>query len=303
MTVVTAATVTMTSCKNEATNDERVEVKFASASAVQTRVSGDQWEGAERIGVYMLVNGTTTIAESAENILYTTSSTDATGTPTSFPNATASFSSTTPVHYPVNGSNVDFIAYHPHQSPLSTDWIYQVDVGNQSNQSGIDLMWTGVVDNGSAGYNKTTTPGVNLPFTHKLVKLELNVVNGQGIADFSGLAVSIKGMNTTADFDVESGSLSNAGVPAAITPWKNALSYNYEAILLPVSTLSSSHKIEFTVGGNTYTWALSGAGGITGASLDAGKKYSYTVTVKKYTVSVTGTITNWSLVSGTGTAD
>ena len=302
MTVVTAATVTMTSCKNEATNDERVEVKFASASAVQTRVSGDQWECAERIGVYMLVNGTTTIAESAENILYTTSSTDPTGTPTSFPSATASFSSTTPVHYPVNGSNVDFIAYHPHQSPLSTDWIYQVDVSDQSNHSGIDLMWTGVVDNGSAGYNKTTTPGVNLPFTHKLVKLELNVVNGQGIADFSGLAVSIKGMNTTADFDVESGTLSNAGGPAAITPKKDALSYNYEAILLP-STLSSSHKIEFTVGGNTYTWALSGAGGITDGSLVAGKKYSYTVTVQKSIVSVTGTITNWTPNSGTGTAD
>ena len=299
MAVIAAATV-MTSCSKDETvnNDGPVAVKFA-ATAVQTRVSGASWDSGDPIGIYMLDNGTSDVSGGYANVQYTSSA-----------GATAAFTATgTVIYFPQSGGKVDFVAYHPYRSGLTAaNRTYGVNVATQTNQSAIDLMLSGVADNSGAGYDKTFTGNVNLTFAHKLVKLNLTVQKGSGVTDLSGMTVSIKGMNTTAGFDLQAGTLGSAGAPAAITPFRTqtpsaTVDGKYEAILLPVAALGGSHEIVFTIGSDVYTWELAGAGGVTGGLLAGGTKYDYTVTLEKHGVNVTGTITDWTPASGTGTAE
>jgi hypothetical protein len=158
-------------------------------------------------------------------------------------------------------------------------------VAAQTPQTGIDLLYAKT----AVAYSKTSG-AVSLPFTHQLVKLNMSVLVGNGISDLNGLTVAIKGMNTAATFNLSDGSgLGAQSVPADITP-HDAGSYAYEAILLPVSSLGDSHKVEFTLGGNTYTWKMADdiSGGLTG-----GYKYTYTISVNKTDINVHGTISPW----------
>jgi hypothetical protein len=271
--------------------DKRVAVKFAAAdiAAVQTRVNGENWEGSEKIGIFMVDHGLTTISESANNIRYETTSTgtDATFTPAG-----------STIFYPATGS-VDFIAYHPHAT-LTGTWTYAVDVSDQSDQSAIDLLWSGVANGSGSGYNKSSG-AVALNFTHKLVKLRMTLTAGDNLSDLTGLsATDITGMNNTASFNVSTGALSSPGTVADIAP-KDMGSDVYEAILLPAAS-TAGYTVVFTVGPDTYTWTLnSGSDAI--SALVAGKIYDYAITVGKHELTVTGTITDWSSDTGSGDAE
>jgi hypothetical protein len=300
-----AVAITMTACGNSEQaaddNTHRVAVQFASTGtdAAQTRVSGANWEGNEIIGVYMVEHGTTNVAESAENIPYVTTSVGANATFTPF--------ATDIIYYPVTTpAKVDFIAYYPRRRP--DDMLFGLNVSNQSLQSlqsYIDLLWA-KADNADAGYDKTQATPVNFAFTHRLAKLNLTVVAGTGVTSLTDLAVNIEGMYTQARFDIMgTGGFSNESAVASITPYV-AGNNRYEAILLPVGTLGTGHLITFTIGDDVYTWNLSGDGGIDSGKLESGKKYDYTVTLQKHTLSVTGTIVDWidgELEPGTGTAE
>jgi hypothetical protein len=273
-------------------NKNRKAVKFASTEATaQTRVDGSDWAAGDPIGIYMLENGTNTVAEGAENIQYTAKS--AGSGSIDF----RAISAEKTIYYPVTiPGKVDFITYHPYQSTLK-NWIYKVDLAIQDSQTAIDLLWA-KADNNGAGYDKTTHT-VPLNFAHKLAKLILTVSEGDGVTSLNGLQVSINGTNTNADCDVRTGTLTPGTVPAGIKPWKNASSYQYEAILLPAD-LDGNNTVTFTIGNDIYTWKISGD--IT--KLEAGKKYNYTVTLNKHSIGITGSITDWvSGGTGAGTAD
>ena len=283
--------------KGETNDSDRVEVKFSShetttTTTAQTRVIGNEWESGDPIGIFMLAHGTTNVAENARNIDYQAGSNG----------ANSAFSSTTPIYYPQSGAKVDFIAYHPRQA--LTDWKYAVNVASQTNQSAIDLMWTNVVNNTGTGYDKTFENAVNLHFYHKLVKLNLTVLKGAGTTDLSGLQVAINGMNTAAEFDLSTGTLSNAGTPAVIEPLETqtpsaTVDGKYEAILLPVTAFDASHTITFTIGADVYTLKLTNLPNSV-TSFDAGSKYDYNVTLNKHGVQITGTIEPWTIGDNNG---
>lgn len=275
-----------------------VRVQFSSGVTATSRVSGatgTTWDAGDAIGIYMVENGGTTVSGSASNVRYTTAGGDGTNP--------IPFTSTTPISYPASGSSVDFIAYHPHSA--LTGYSYSVDVSNQASQTAIDLM-TAKADNGGTGYDKTNTSAVNLPFKHQLAKVIVNVEKGASLpVDLTGLTVKIKGMNTTATFDVSNpaSGFSSASTVAAITPLSSATN-TYEAILLPV-TLGNTHVVEFVIGSVTYTWNMTDNSKLGGGSItefESGKKYTFTVTIEAG-VKVTGTIEEWGDGgSGTGSA-
>ncbi|MDD4698333.1 MAG: fimbrillin family protein, partial [Fermentimonas sp.] len=99
---------------------------------VKTRATSTAWDNGDAIGIYMKptgqsLNNTNSLAD---NIRYVTDGTGAF--------VAANLDST--ICFPENGDDVDFIAYYPKKDNI-TDFIYPVDLNNQSIQSEIDLMF------------------------------------------------------------------------------------------------------------------------------------------------------------------
>jgi hypothetical protein len=272
--------------------DEKVaeirEVEFRSGvSQISTRVGGPNgniWDGNEHIGVYMVdYSHPDLILNGAENVEY--AATDE-GT-------TTSFISTTPICYPPSGF-VNFIAYYPYSNRVNNK-IYPVDVSNQTDQSAIDLMVAPLSGNGY--YGSTTTP-VSLQFTHQLVKLKLRFYsNTENLSEIS--SVKIKGMRPTADFNIFSSTISREG-PLSDIAMKRTDGYSFEAIVVPCSLEGKS--VEIVVGDYIYVWDMTNnkVNNTPVSTLERGRSYGFDIMINKSQVSVSGTITAWNYVEGTG---
>lgn len=297
---VVATSAILISCeKNEIVENNDV-VRFTSGITATpiTRVSiapngNSVWEMNDPVGIFMLKHGTTNISEGAKNIQYKASNA---GPTTTFTPASGA------IHYPMEETEkLDFIAYHPYKAVVS-EFVYNVDVSDQTSQTAIDLMWA-KADNNRQGYSKASGReglAVNFAFTHKLVKLVMNVSKDASVSG-NITSVKINGMNTTANFDLKGAAgLTGMATLKTITPY-NAADTKYEAILLPVGSLTDAHTVTFTTDdGETYVWKMNKEI----SSLEEGKIYTYTVNVTKYAVTAEGSINKWiSVTPGTGTAE
>lgn len=300
LAVVTASAILISCEKNEIVENNDV-VRFTSGITATpiTRVSINEsgnsvWEKNDPVGIFMLKHGTTNISEGAKNIQYKASNA---GPTTTFTPASGA------IHYPMEETEkLDFIAYHPYKAVVS-EFVYNVDVSDQTSQTAIDLMWA-KADNNGQGYSKASGREglvVNFAFTHKLVKLVMNVSKDASVSG-NITSVKINGMNTTANFDLKgTDGLTEMNALKPIAPYK-AGDNKYEAILLPVSgSLNKNHTVTFTTNdGETYVWNMSNEI----SSLEEGKIYTYTVNVTKYAVTAEGSINKWiSVTPGTGTAE
>lgn len=300
--VLAISALLFVSCSKEGNDTDNInngQVRFTSGvSGTQTKVGGtdgDQWEGNERIGIYMVNNGLATIAENAENILYTTTSTGI---------ATA-FTSTTPIYYPVDATQkVDFIAYHPHSAAVSS-YVYPVDVTTQTNQSAIDLM-RAFDNNGTNGYDKTNgTNYINLVFDHKLTKVIINTTpdtnNGLTQADLTNMTVTIKGLNTKADYEIDADVLTEVS-PAVVAPIVTKTTTAgtlYEAIVIPQLFAAGVVTVEFALNNAKNEVFVYN---VPAATFAKAEKHTFDVKVQRTKVQVRGTIKEWTsvgTVSGT----
>jgi hypothetical protein len=294
-----AATV-MTSCSNDdeaANSSERVEVKFSSAQAsVDTRVTNDEWTGGEEIGIYMLTSNysltSANISEGAGNIKYeNTANTDETE---------ASFSQTgNIIYYPANQSGqlvkVKFIAYYPYEavSNGSTTFTHAIDVSNQNDQSAIDFLYAPA----TTEYDKTSG-AVELPFVHKLVKLEFSISNGDGVTEplASGMTVTVSNQAATGTLNLVDGTVTPGATDQTIEALTATGGATAEAIVFPAAGNSSVKLMFKNDAGEEFTGTVPNAtDGWAG-----GKKYTYTVTLKKTAAEITGKITDWGKGNGTG---
>lgn len=280
-------------------SNDPIEVKFSSGitGTLKTRIAGDegnQWEGNENIGIFMLSNNTNNISEGALNVNYKAQSA---GAKTNL----AVVDQNKTIYYPLpDNQKVDFLAYYPYNASAN-NLAYALDIANQTSQTNIDLI-VAKANNGGKGFDKTNESPVNLIFNHVLSKVVLNVKAGDGVSSLTGLSVKIKGFNTKATVDLKTlGNSIQGSTPSDVVPFMKNTNV-YEAILLP-TTLGSNHVIEFTVNGNTHKWqVMDNTSNI--KSLDAAKKYTFDITVQKNRVQVQGTITPWETIGGgTGIAD
>ncbi|HBG40550.1 MAG TPA: hypothetical protein DDZ96_10020 [Porphyromonadaceae bacterium] len=267
--------------KDDKINDEslRVAVRFNSQISVQqtrTTGGGDKWvEEDDHVGIYMVKHEEPeTIVDAAVNVQYKATEVNADNAA----NAVFSPANTAQtIFFPQDGKKVNFVAYYPYKSGIEEEYAYPVNVGDQENQTAIDLLYA-TANNGGAGYNKTAGP-VKLTFEHKLSKLAIKVERGAGIDPNSEVEVTIKKMNRTAEFDLRTGNLIYIEEPATtdITPYYNTASETYEAILLPVTSIGDEQYVEFEVEGDTYRWQIKN----NIPSLEAGKKYAYTIAISR----------------------
>ncbi len=203
------------SCSQPAEFDDGALANFGdevSFSTPATRVSDDQWEDDDRVGLFAGASLYT-------NIQY---------------NVESASGALTPVGdkiYYLSNDEVTYYAYYPYQSGMSGT-NYTINLTDQSDLSKIDLMW---------GKSVSSTSEVELLFEHKLSKISLSVVDGEGNTLPADLTCSIYGMGAAATFNITSGSISSQydgtikGVKGEISSDGKRMSY--EMLMLPSTSL------------------------------------------------------------------
>lgn len=229
----------------------------------QARINqkGDSWSIGDEIGVLMTDYNDFQVYQGASNIPYVSQKNES---PTTFiPKNNSIYC------YEEYGS-VNFVAYYPY-TPSIQNFCYPVNLVNQEDDfTKHDLLYAK-----SATYTYENISSVTLPFTHQLSKLKMKVKYKGGLASLT--SVSIHGMNTSAQFNLETASIINQDNIIPIIPYSNTENSTYEAILLPI-LLGTEHWVEFVVDGDTYKWIIvENREDIT--AFEKGKSYSFKIKI------------------------
>lgn len=283
-----------TSCSNEETDNgmNGQAVMFASGvNRFETRVNdtGDQWLQGDEVGIYMFDASKKALKSNIKHSAATAG-------------ASTTFQTSDVMYYPTDGSAVDFMAYHPYSESVSTE--YPINLSVQTNQTALDLMYAV----SGQSYTQTSGTAVSLTFNHQLVKVIINVTAEESVGDISNAELTLKGMNTTAKFNLLTAELSDEAGAADITPYKSSVANRYEAVLLPLAAFTAEHIVEFKVGEKVYKWTISeNDGNIT--QFKSGFKYTFNVNLTSTGTDVEvepeqgGSVNPWTPDGGDGTAN
>lgn len=282
--VALAAVTTACNKTSGGSGDDRVAVRFSAKTA--TRASGDTWTAGDRIGIRML-DGTQATSGGYANKEYSAASAGA------LVNFTAAGGEN--MFYPADGSTVNFASYYPYTASLSGN-TYSVNIATQSSPAAIDLLWAKT----TAGYDKDDTQAVQLEFGHMLSKFILEPTAHASVgASLEGMTVTIKGLSTTASFDIVSGSVSGEGGTSDIVPYTVTDGSRYEAIVLPAAITAGNVTVEFTVDSKAFIWNMPAADFL------KGKEHLWEITITGSGVAgIEASIKDWEPgTGGTGTAE
>lgn len=238
------------------------------------------WYSGAQIGITMVETGTDIIAESADNKPYTYTS-----------GSSFSTSAANTIYYPVDGSQVDFIAYHPYNSSVASLGMLTIDVSDQSDQNALDLLFAK-----TTGKDKNV-PNVNLGFEHSMSRITMTIAPGNGLtpADLQNLKVELRGMNTRAQFSTANGSLSNQNTPATITIKTSANGTSSEGIILPAAGGTYSFVFTLDGTGEPFVWDVPA-----GKEFKVGEENKYNATITRTQINITSSVSEWLLGNGNG---
>ena len=317
--IMAAAAMTLAACSN----DENMEMTdgpvaariTAGLSAPTTRAIGTNWN-ADEIGVWVKDAPASDMETLYKNVLYTTTSTG----------ATAEFTATTGegIFFQDADETVTFAAYAPYQESDANETLPgnngKVDVktdnmNTATDQEKIDFLFAEGATATRTNYtvtfaDNTASGGADHSFHHKMA--QLNVVfqtsptDGFGPNDIFGCSFNLGGLIHEGTFNVTDGTTETTG--SEVADWDisgckytdAATTRTYSLILLPQDLTSKALNVKVGIGGQTY----SNSDAIN-PNLQAGYTYTYTITVKKSGLAVSGcTITPWtSGTTGSGDAE
>ena len=133
------------------------------------------------------------------------------------------------VKYPEKSA--DFYAYYPYREEFtagsSFTFTVQSDQSAGRNYTNSDLM-SAVRQNVAP-----TADAVELTFSHRLTRLDIELMPGEGFAaadELKGATVTAKNVKSSCLFNLSDGSVSEAGTPADLTPRGNGAKVTGEAI-------------------------------------------------------------------------
>ncbi len=287
--------VALSSCNNYddvGRDSPRVAVQFGSQigeAQTRTTVDGSQWIQGDKVGIYMLKNGQALsaahIVDGATNLEYQAQVGNV---------ATSSFTpvSGNPVFYPQNGDKVDFIAYYPHTTSITSDYKYPVDVRVQSKLTAINVLYARTAATNNNGYNKNSSI-VDLRFKPALSKVSFSLIPGDGSPDLSDAQITISNLYQSADMVLADGSFSNFGNIGVIS----ANTYTHSAIVVPQTSSNSQLTITLPNSNETFAWSFP-----SNTTFEQGKEHQYTLTVSRTGIQVTDfEITVWNGITSSPT--
>ena len=219
-------------------NDGSQPISFTSSiKGVNTRAVDSKWTAGDKIGVFMKATSGDLASAIAVNKQHAT---DANGN-------VSAVDADNALYYPTDGSSVDFIAYYPYTASLTGN-VYKVNVADQSKPENIDLLYS----NNATGFAKGTANKPQLQFAHQLSQIVFNITKDATVPSLNGLTVTFEGMNTTADFALANGALSNVGAAAKIAAVVDETAATAKTIVLPAAALADV-KVVFNLNGKTFT--------------------------------------------------
>lgn len=219
-------------------NDGSQPISFTSSiKGVNTRAVDSKWTAGDKIGVFMKATSGDLASAIAVNKQHAT---DANGN-------VSAVDADNALYYPTDGSSVDFIAYYPYTASLTGN-VYKVNVADQSKPENIDLLYS----NNATGFAKGTANKPQLQFAHQLSQIVFNITKDATVPSLNGLIVTFEGMNTTADFALANGALSNVGAAAKIAAVVDETAATAKTIVLPAAALADV-KVVFNLNGKTFT--------------------------------------------------
>lgn len=310
--ILAAAAMTFAACSNddEVVNNGPVAAQIsAGVNAPGTRANNNQWEN-DDIGVMVTNAPSSNMAELYKNVKYSTISSGA---------GAADFTAETGkgIFFQDANETVTFAAYGPYQTSAAnalpgTDGVISGSTADQSTrekQKAFDYIYA------SGATASRSNPEVQFQgdhwFTHKMTRLIIIVKtseqDGFTAEQVTSGTYSLSGLNHSGQFDVTTGTATATGTTTT-DDWllnDNSLltagettQCTYTSILYP-QTLGSALTFKAVIEGQTYvnTTAINPA-------LKEGLSYTYTITVKKTGLTVSGcTIVVWGTgADGSGNA-
>lgn len=298
LAIATAAAL-FAACTNDenVTDNGPVEARVtAGVNNPVTRAIDNQWEQ-DKIGV--MATSPDNMKALYRNVLYTT---DATTTDA------ATFTSTNGIFFQKFGEEVTFTAYAPYKTSPDNQTLPGTEgsiSGSTASQSSRDLQKSIDYIFASSMTASQGNPTIEFTFKHKMTRLiiivKTSATDGFTAAQVTGGTYTLGGLKHSGTFDVTTG---NAAVTENATDsWSlndNSLQTpdeteqcTFTSILYP-QMLASPLSFTATIDGQNYTNTTK-----IQPELKAGNSYTYTITVKKTGLTVSGCkIESWGTGQG-----
>lgn len=174
-------------------------------------------------------------------------------------------------YYPAGSVNIDIAAYYP--ATAGASFSVASDQTSDADYKASDLMFAS-----KANQAKQAAP-VNLQFSHKLAKINVNITAGDGVGSIE--SVTLLNVKPTVSFNQTTGEVGEAG--GALTSISVS---NNGAAIFPGQTISGGLlSIVTDKGTATYT--------VENKEFEAGKQYTMNITVNLRAVGASTAITGW----------
>ena len=262
--IFAAAAVVFAACaqleENPTETQVPVSLKYSTVDAVESKAAQNLNEGTFASGESVLVRVSNTGAGSWTDYTFTTGDAGAMTAPNPGP------------YYPAGSQNIDIVAYYP--ATAGTSFTVATDQTADASYKASDLMFASVSDQAKQA------AAVNLAFTHKMAKLNVNITPGQGVSSINSL--SVLNVKPTVSFDQATGAVGSASGDATTI----AMSNNGSAII-PAQTIDGG-LLSIVTDQGTATYSVADK------AFAAGQLYTINITVNLRAVGTTTAITGWT---------
>lgn len=295
LTIFTFAALTLSlgSCRNDndvtPVSNDKVPIKLT-GSILETRAAtalqSTQIDTSVHTGLFVVGATSSTTTIHYENVELTSDI-----------NGKFSSSTSSPLYYPIDGSDVSIYTYAPYNSAWTTfgvkTFTVNSDQSSDANYLASDLLYG--APSGSNQFSKSNTSAIEIIHTHKLAKVTLHFDVQDG-TDLNGATINILNTLPSITLNTQSGKLGQEASGEATTIKAHVATTtdgeDASVILVPQTIAAQTPFIEIkTSDSKTLQVKL----GDSGATFETGQAYTYTVTIKENLVEMNlkSILNNW----------
>ena len=249
-----------TQMENPSESNVPITLSYSTVAATETKAAQNLNEGTFASGESVKVRISNTGADSWTDYTFTTAAAGAMTAPDPAP------------YYPAGSQNIDIVAYYP--ATAGTSFTVATDQTADADYMASDLMFASVTNQAKQA------EAVNLVFSHKMAKLNVNITAGSGVSSIT--SVSILNVRPTVLFNQATGAVGDAvGSATSIVMSNNG------AAVIPAQTIDGG-LLSIVTDKGTATYS------VTNKAFAVGQSYTLNITVNLRAVGTTTTLTGWT---------